>query len=384
LNSHEKSVRITLAVMACTILTAQPLVGHAQSSVTLGAIVDAGLLYANNADGHTAWSATSGQLAASRWLMTGSEPLGRAQRVIFRMMSPFNLQNGRSPGRAFNVAYVGLADDRLGTLTAGRQWDTTIDLVSGFATSETWAGYIGSHVGDADNMNATFKASNTIKYASPQLAGLSFGATYGFSNASGPGSQTDNRLMSLGAAFARGSFAAAAGVLQADRPGSQPAGALGSPAAGIRNDYANTFTTSDASAAGVLLQRIYSAGASYRLGSVTFGGLYTKVQFRYLDAVRLSLNNYEANLTWQATPAWQAGISYVRTNGHYSGTGTNHTSPGWDQINLGTQYALSKRTVLYLLGVVQQGRDANAQIVGLVQSSTRRQVVMTTGMQQRF
>jgi len=50
----------------------------------------------------------------------------------------------------------------------------------------------------------------------------------------------------------------------------------------------------------------------------------------------------------------------------------------------GTQYALSKRTVLYLLGVAQQGRDANAQIVGVAQSSTRRQVVMTSGMQQRF
>jgi len=350
----------------------------------LGGIVDAGLLYANNADGHAAWSATSGQLAASRWLMVGSEPVGSGQQMIFRMMGPFNLQNGRGTGRAFNVAYAGLADDRLGTLTAGRQWDTTIDLVSGFATSETWAGYIGSHVGDADNMNATFKVSNAIKYASPQLAGLSFGATYGFSNASGPGSQTNNRLMSSGAAFARGSFAAGAGILQADRPGSQPAGALGSPAAGMRNDYANTFTTSNASTAGVLRQRIYLAAASYRLGSVTFGGVYTKVQFRYLDATRLSLDNYEANLTWQATPAWQAGIAYVRTDGQYSGTGTNHANPGWDQINLGTQYALSKRTVLYALGVAQQGRHANAQIVGVTQSSTRRQVVVTGGMQQRF
>jgi general bacterial porin, GBP family len=368
-------------------LTAQPLVANAQSSVTLGGILDAGLLYANNADGHAAWSATSGQLAASRWLMFGSEPLGSSQRVIFRMMSPFSLQNGRGPGRAFNVAYVGLVDDRLGTLTAGRQWDTTIDLVSGFATSETWAGFIGSHVGDADNMNATFKVSNAIKYASPklaELAGLSFGATYGFSNASGSGSQTNNRLMSSAAAFARGSFAASAGILQADRPGGQPAGALGSPAAGIRNDYANTFTTSHASSAGVLRQRIYLAGASYRLGSVTFGGLYSKVQFRYLDATGLSLDNYEANLTWQATPAWQAGIAYVRTDGQYSGAGTNHASPGWDQINLGTQYALSKRTVLYLLGVAQQGRHANAQIVGVSPSSTRRQMVVTSGMQQRF
>jgi GBP family porin len=99
---------------------------------------------------------------------------------------------------------------------------------------------------------------------------------------------------------------------------------------------------------------------------------------------RLSLDNYEANLTWQMSPAWQGGIAYVRTDGRYSGVGTNNASPGWDQINLGTQYALSKHTALYLLGVAQQGHHANAQIVGVTPSSTRRQVVVTSGIQQRF
>jgi len=384
LNSRGRVVRLALVAASCATLAGEPLVARAQSSVTLGGILDAGLLYANNTGGHASWSATSGQLASSRWLMAGSESLGGGRRAIFRMMSPFNIQSGRGTGRAFNVAYAGLADDRLGTLTAGRQWDTTVDLVSGFAMSETWAGYIGSHVGDADNMNATFKVSNAIKYASPQLAGASFGTTYGFSNTSGPGSLTNNRLMSTGAAFARGSFAAGAGILQADHPGNQPAGALGSPGAGVRDDYANTFTTSNASSAGVLRQRVYLAAASYRFGSVTLGGVYTKVQFRYIDATRLSLDNYEANLTWQVSPAWQGGIAYVRTDGRYSGAGTNNASPGWDQINLGTQYALSKHTALYLLGVAQQGRHANAQIFGVTPSSTRRQVVVTSGIQQRF
>jgi GBP family porin len=378
---------VALRAASCAALAAlagQPLAARAQGSVTLGGIVDAGLLYANNAGGHDRWSATSGQLASSRWFMVGSEPLGDGQRAFFRLMSPFNLQNGRGPGRAFNVAYVGLADDRLGTLSAGRQWDTTVDFVSGFATSETWAGYIGSHIGDADNMNATFKVSNAIKYASPQWAGVSFGATYGFSNAGSSVGSTNNRLMSAGAALSRGAFLAGIGILQADRPGSQPAGALGSPGAGVNDDYSNTFTVSHASPAGVLRQRIALAGASYRLGAVTFGGIYSKVQFRYLDATRLSLDNYEANLTWQATPGWLAGIAYVRTDGRYSGGGTHPASPGWDQINLGTQYALSKRTAVYLLGVAQQGRHAHAQIVGVTRSSTQRQWVATSGIQQRF
>ncbi|WP_147408550.1 porin [Paraburkholderia fungorum] len=389
MKSREKAVRMTLVAASCAWLFGVPFAAHAQSRVTLSGIIDAGILYANNSGGHADWSTTSGQLTASRWIMTGNEDLGGGSHAIFRLMSPFNIQNGHGTGRAFNVAYVGLADDRFGTVTVGRQWDTTIDTVSGFATNETWAGYIGAHVGDADNTNASFKVSNAVKYASPQFAGLSFGATYGFSNQAA-GSDTssgfaNNRLMSAGAAYTHGSFAAGLGFLQADRPDAQPAGALGAPGAGVYDDYENTFSSSIASTAGVERQRIWLAGASYQFfGALTLGGMYSKTQYRYLDATALTLDNYEANLTWQITPSWQTGVAYIRTNGRYSGSGTGDAEPGWDQINLGTEYAISRRTTLYLIGVAQQGRHAVAQIYGVSPSSTRRQLVVTSGIQHLF
>ncbi|WP_321880603.1 porin [Paraburkholderia bannensis] len=385
MKSRSMTVRAALAGSLGACLCCAPLAAHAQSSVTLGGILDTGLLYANNAGGHAQWTTASGQLSSSRWILSGQEDLGGGTRAIFRMMSPFNIDNGHGPGRAFNVSYVGVANDGYGTLTLGRQWDSTIDFVSGFATNETWAGYIGAHVGDADNTNATFKVSNTVKYASPTFAGFSFGETYGFSNQAGD--FAGNRLIAAGAGWSRGPVALGVGFVQADRPDSQPAGALGAPGAGIFDDYSNTFSNSiagNSADAGVQRQRIWLAGASYRIGTFTLAGLYSKTQYRYLDATALTLDNYEASVTWQINPEWLAGVAYIRTNGQYSGEGTAGAEPGWDQLNLGTQYQLSKRTTLYLIGVAQQGRHAQAQIYGVTPSSTRRQLVVTAGIAHRF
>jgi predicted porin len=313
--------------------------------------------------------------------MIGNEDLGGGTSAVFRLISPFNIANGKGPGRAFNVAYVGVADQRFGTLTLGRQWDTTIDTVATFASNEAWSGYVGAHIGDADNTNATTKISNTVKYTGPKMGGLTVGASYGFSNDT---DFTDNRVISAGASYAHGPFAAGFGFWQADRPNAQPAGAIGSPGAGVANDYANPFTMSVASNSGVLRQRNYLAGASWQLGHFLLGGIYSNVKYHYLDATSLSLDNYEVNLSYNITPAWQTSIAYVRTNGQYEGMGTNNLAPGWDQINAGTQYSLSKRTMLYLIAVAQQGRHANAHVYGVSASSTRRQVVATIGLLNRF
>jgi predicted porin len=360
----------------------------AQSSVTLAGVLDSGLAYTSNNGGHAVWSQTSGQLSPSRLIFAGQEDLGGGTRAIFDLIEPFYISNGRSNGRAFNVAFVGIANPRFGTVSFGRQWDTTIDTVAPFASNEQWAGYIGAHIGDADNTQASFKVSNAVKYSSPSLWGISVGATYAFSNQAisndGASGFTDNRLISLGASYKRDAFSAGVGYLRADRPGSNPSGALGSPGPGVVNDYANTFTTSLAGNAGVERQSIALAGASWRLGALLVGGIYSRVQYRYLDDTQLTLANYEANLSWQITPMWLAGIAYIHTDGRYSGLGTGDAKPRWDQVNLGLHYALSKLTTVYLLGVVQQGHDANAQIYRAGSSDSRGQVVVTAGVAHKF
>lgn len=104
-------------------------VAHAQSSVTLYGLVDAGITYTNNATSGTGHGAlvqfTSGSSQGDRWGLTGKEDLGGGLKAIFTLESGFQLSNGAlaQSGLLFNrAAFVGL-DGRFGTLTLGRQYD---------------------------------------------------------------------------------------------------------------------------------------------------------------------------------------------------------------------------------------------------------------------
>ncbi|WP_321964722.1 porin [Paraburkholderia sp. J7] len=353
-------------------------IAEAQSSVTLSGVIDTGIMYSNNNGGHASWSTINGLLTPTRWILSGTEDLGGGTRAVFRLINPFSVQNGRNTGRAFNVAYVGLSNTRYGTLSLGRQYDTTLDLLYIYAVSNTWA-----HVGDSDNTNGSFKVSNAVKYLSPNWAGLQLGATYGFSNEAGQ--FKNNRQMSTGATYAYGPFSASLGVEQLDHPDSQPAGAVGTAGGGTADDYGTLmFAQSVVNHASVARQRIWLAGTSYRIGHVTIDGLYSKVQYKYLDGSGLTLDNYLAYLQWQIAPYLSTQLAYIHTNGTYSGVPSNIRNPGWDQINIGGQYLLSKRTFIYAIAVGQKGRNANAQILNLSPSSTRRQLAVVLGVQHQF
>ena len=58
---------------------------HAQSSVTLYGLIDAGITYTNNQGGHSNVQATSGSVSGSRWGLRGSEDLGGGLKAIFTL-----------------------------------------------------------------------------------------------------------------------------------------------------------------------------------------------------------------------------------------------------------------------------------------------------------
>ena len=111
---------------------------HAQSSVTLYGIADAGIAYvhnAQNANGSNASSLvkfSSGNLSGSRWGLRGIEDLGSGLSALFQLENGFNIgtgalgQGGREFGRK---AVVGLGSSTYGTVTLGRQYDPIVDLV---------------------------------------------------------------------------------------------------------------------------------------------------------------------------------------------------------------------------------------------------------------
>ena len=126
---HTKvAVAAALACAACI-----PAIGHAQSSVTLYGILDAGITYVNNTGGSHVVKFDDGVAYGNRFGLKGTEDLGGGLKAVFTLESGFHLGNGQLGfgGAEFGrQAYVGLQND-WGTLSFGNQLDITngrIDL----------------------------------------------------------------------------------------------------------------------------------------------------------------------------------------------------------------------------------------------------------------
>ncbi|CAM2151554.1 general bacterial porin, GBP family [Pararobbsia alpina] len=362
---------------------------HAQSSVTLYGLIDAGVVYANNAGGHSQWQQGSGALSTNVFGLQGSEDLGGGNRAIFKLESAFNINNGgyKYGNDIFGrQAYVGLQNSQYGTLTFGRQFDSMVDFVS--PLSFTGAGdrnNLAAHPFDNDNLGASFSTSNSVKYTSANLYGLQFGGQYSFSNQAG--NFANNRAYSLGASYKNGPLSVGAGYMQINGADGNTSGAL------LSSDNDNAFAAQR--------QRVYGAGANYTFGPAQVGFVYTHTQLDNIGSLNINgnsyaigganlhLDNYEVNGRYALTPALSLAGAYTFTDGKYEGTLGNQ-SPKWQQVSLQTDYALSKRTDVYVEGVYQHangGGDtpfANASINTLTPSSTDNQVAATVGLRHRF
>ena len=94
-------------------------VAHAQSSVTLYGLLDAGVTYTSNVNGGKQFAVTSGNIDQSLFGLRGVEDLGGGLKAIFTLESGFNVGNGKyaNDGSMFNrQSYVGLSS-QYGTVT---------------------------------------------------------------------------------------------------------------------------------------------------------------------------------------------------------------------------------------------------------------------------
>ena len=194
---------------------------------------------------------------------------------------------------------MGLSDDRFGTVTLGRQYDSVVDYLAQTTANGNWAGYLFAHPYDNDNTDNSFRLGNSVKYASPEIAGFQFGGVYSFSNDT---NFANNRAYSFGGQYANGGLLIAAAYLQANNPGAGSTGAI---------------TANDASfIAGRM--RVFGGGINYTFGSATAGFAYTNSNYKDptgngyigipLGAHGCHLNtlkyqNFEVNGKYQFTPA---------------------------------------------------------------------------------
>lgn len=382
----------TLIVTGSCIAALAASEAHAQSSVTLYGLIDAGIMYTNNAasrDAHGAlWQATSGTVNGSRFGLRGAEDLGGGVKAIFVLESGFNVETGKSGqnGRLFGrQAYVGLSDSRFGTVTLGRQYDSMTDSVTPFSAVSGKSGSAGfSHPFDNDNLNHSVRISNAAKYASNDYGGLMFNAMYAFSNSA---AFSANRAWSGGASYTYGPFGAGVAYLQID--GSKEGSASSAGAIDVKESSVNG---QGGFSLGAEHQRTFGGGLNYRFGPALVGLVYTHTQLGGSGSFgssggNVSFHNFEVNGKYLLTPDFSVTVAYTYTKGHVDNTRTYGTDPKWNQLDLQTVYSLSKRTDVYAEAMYQHVTGKNyvafMKTSGAA-SSTANQVVGTLGMRTRF
>ncbi|WP_175845947.1 porin [Burkholderia arboris] len=345
---------------------------HAQSSVTLYGVVDSGITYTNNQNGHAAWQATGGNEQGTRWGLLGKEDLGGGTRAVFRLENGFNIETGTASqgGRLFGRrAYVGLDNDRWGTLTMGRQYNAAQEVLEPLQIGATTAlTQYALHPFDTDDLNNTFRTNNSVQYQTPTWYGLRAVGLYGFSNST---SFAENRVWSLGASYENGPLQLGAAYVRVDHPALDTTGAAAS-------DNYYTFIK------GVTRQQIWGAGGAYAWGAATFGLLYTSSLFNLQTGGAMRFNNYEGSARYLMTPALQfaLGETYTQVLASQGPKLSSH----YLQTSVGAQYFLSKRTDVYVNAFYQRASsNAVAAIEGISNpSSTRTQIVAVTGIRHKF
>lgn len=348
----------------------------AQNSVTLQGMIDGGVTYVNNQHGGSATLFDSGIFAPNLITLKGAEDLGGGNKAIFDLTSQFDLGTGATipgAGQIFNrSAYVGISNDRLGTLTLGNQYDfmfdtLTVGLFDGafllgglydfrqgpFSALGVPSNPTGSF--DFDRMAGATRVPNSAKYQSPQLAGFSFGALYGFGGV--PGAFSENSTVSAGVSYQNGPFGLGAAYVEVKYP------QLNNGHDGIRN---------------------YGFGAHYQLGSVLAMLLYTNTKNTATDA---KIDVYKASTLWTISGAWSTGLGYQFMKGNEALSNNKA-----HQISYALQYHFSKRTMAYAEAIYQRASGdeevTRAWINGLLQAdgaaSGRSQTLARIGLQTRF
>ncbi|KVE26475.1 porin [Burkholderia vietnamiensis] len=351
-------------------------VAHAQSSVTLYGVLDAGITYQSNVASKSLWSMGSG-VDQSRFGLRGSEDLGGGLKAIFTLESGFGIGNGKlsNNGGMFNrQAFVGLSS-QYGTVTLGRQYDSVQDYLAPLTATGTWGGTYFAHPFNNDNLNTNggFASNNSIKFTSANYAGLQFGGTYSFSNDANFG---NNRAYSGGLSYQFQGLKLGAAYSQANNPNATANGANAGNFTGVFGAQERV--------------RTYGAAVGYAFGPAQVGAAWTQSRLDNTAIAGQSVraDNYEVNAKYNLTPALGLGVAYTYTNARLSNVIDGLNSVHFHQVGVQADYSLSKRTDVYAQAVYQRGSGLNASIyngdLSTPTSSSMNQTAATVGLRHRF
>jgi predicted porin len=360
----------------------------AQSNVTLYGTVDLGVLSIDHvsgsrigyvpspADAGRSTQLKDGGIGGSHWGMRGREDLGGGLAATFQLQGNINAKDGSTGGpnsssttSFFNqFSTVGLAGP-WGELKVGRQVSPMYFAMA--STDARGARYFGSVLTGLAGMNSasgafagnnsnlafgTIYNDNAIVYNSPAWKGLSVSAEYAFGNT--PGSSKANSQQALTAMYANGGLRLSAlwyngfgnnldtaTALFTAGTGSAAAGAAAAAAAGF-SPTANT-------------NRLTSLGALYTTGTWTASASYFQARNPAHAVVR---NGSDSLDMWSVGAGWKPMPQVNVTAGYYRIEDKRNTANHASQFAVGAEYALSKRTLLYLQGATIRNVGANMNL----------------------
>jgi predicted porin len=356
--------RIALSGLSLALLAAAG-VAHAQSSVTLYGVIDDSITYVNkaNAQGNSLWAMQQGNMSGSRWGLKGTEDLGGGLKAIFQLENGFDPNSGKlgQGGLLFGrQAYVGLTQEQYGTVTLGRQYDPLVDLVQPL-TGDNFSEYFTTP-GDVDNNDNSSRTNNSVKYTSPVWSGFQFEGFYAFGGVAG--STGSGQTWSGAATYATGPFSIAAGYIRMDNA-SSPVARAGGWATGATSGgtFDSVINSGYASAKSI---GIASVAGQYVVGPFTAQVRYSNAQYKP-DAYSSFQSTERYNVAagyfgYQVTPAALVALGYAYTHG------AGDTSASYNQVSLGGDYNLSKRTDVYLVGAWQHA-NGHQLVDGTVQTA---------------
>ncbi|NPT38242.1 porin [Paraburkholderia xenovorans] len=362
--------KLLAAGLAATAITP---VAHAQNSVTLYGIIDAGISWTSNQGGHSNIQTTSGLNQGNRWGLRGTEDLGAGLKTVFVLENGFNSFNGTisQGGREFGrQAYVGITSDSLGSLTLGRQYDSVVDTIQPFVEL---GGIQDSHPGDMDNFYDSFRINNAIKYTSPVTSGFKL---TGLASLGGVAGDFNNQsAYSAGIRYSGGPLALGLAWMHINRPGT------------TTNDgwYASSNVINGLYGANASAYQTIAAGASYRIGKIQFKVNYSNVTFyNGSQSHDVRFDNAEGIVRYDFTPSTAVETAYTYTHGHVS---SPDMVPLYHTGSVILDHFLSKRTDVYVMADYQRaaGSAKQAQVSPVTTASNgRSQTLIRVGMSHRF
>lgn len=318
---------------------------HAQSSVTLFGVIDAGLLYQSQnggtgLGGKTRNSVTmfsgAGGSDNNEFGMLGLEDLGSGMQTGFKLMGEFDSGSGalHSSGTLFGAESNIWFQSPYGRVTVGKQIDPAYlalvfsdprDAKNAYSAAGAWNFLQGQDPAPGD----TAYESNAVSYS---YRGHDFNTSVLYRFGGLPGSLSQGRVVSAAIGYDNGSLIGNGGFL-------------------TKNDATGTRDL-----------RIWMAGLGYRVGTVTVKALYVNYDLPQGNAVapigttppsRVIMAGGGVN--WQITAAQELTAAYYFTENRMDTT--NATS----MYVLSDDYSLSKRTKLYgYVGLMAAKKGANA------------------------